>query len=71
MNPQRQNRADHRFERCNLRLPEHVMHVIDEARRNRPGFVSRNSWIAEAIRDKLKKEGVDLPPEAWRSANDA
>jgi metal-responsive CopG/Arc/MetJ family transcriptional regulator len=57
-------------ERCNLRLPEGVVRAIDEARVKRPGFVSRNSWIAEAIQDKLKGEGIELRPEAW-TANDA
>jgi len=70
MNAQRQSRADHRLERCNLRLPNQVILAIDETRAKRPGFVSRNSWIAEAIRDKLKQNGVDLPPDVW-SANDA
>jgi hypothetical protein len=35
------------------------MRSIDIARARRPGFMSRNSWIAEAIREKLASEGID------------
>jgi metal-responsive CopG/Arc/MetJ family transcriptional regulator len=66
---QAQRRVAESRERCNLRLPEGVVRAIDEARVKRPGFVSRNSWIAESIRDKLKGEGIDLPPEAWTANN--
>jgi hypothetical protein len=57
-------------ERCSLRLPKQVFASIETARAKRPGYLSRNSWIAEAIRDKLRKEGIDLPPE-MRSSTDA
>lgn len=58
------------LERCNLRLREEVVRAIDQARLKRPGYVSRNSWIAEAIQDKLKSEGIDLSLETG-TANDA
>jgi len=49
--------------RSNLRLPKHIVRSIDIARGRRPGFMSRNSWIAEAVIDKLKQEGIDVPPD--------
>jgi metal-responsive CopG/Arc/MetJ family transcriptional regulator len=56
-------------ERCNLRLSEEIVSSIDAARAKRPGFISRNSWIAEAILEKLSKEGVRNPRQS-KSAND-
>lgn len=49
--------------RSNLRLPEPLVRSIDIARARRPGFMSRNSWIAEAIREKLTSEGIDTAGE--------
>lgn len=60
-----------KLDRCNLRLPAQVVRSIDRARAKRPGVLSRNSWIAEAIRDKLSGEGIQLPPDAWGRADDA
>jgi hypothetical protein len=34
--------------------------AIDEARSARPGSVSRNTWIAEAIEEKLAREFVEV-----------
>jgi metal-responsive CopG/Arc/MetJ family transcriptional regulator len=69
MMAQPQNRTDQSRERFNMRLPKPVLRAVDEARLKRPGSISRNSWIAEAISDKLKHEEIELPPEAW-STND-
>ncbi|HEY3639289.1 MAG TPA: hypothetical protein VGK90_14165 [Rhizomicrobium sp.] len=69
MTPKRQHKE--KRERCNLRLPTIVLRSIDSTRSKRPGVLSRNSWIAEAIRDKLTSEGIKLPPDAWGAANDA
>jgi metal-responsive CopG/Arc/MetJ family transcriptional regulator len=44
--------------RQSLRLDADVWSAIDEARVKRPGCVSRNSWISEAIAEKLKREKV-------------
>lgn len=44
------------MDRINLRLSAQVFQVIDEARSKRPGNVSRNTWIAEAIEEKLARE---------------
>ncbi len=43
-------------DRINLRLCPSMFDAIDEARSARPGNVSRNTWIAEAIEEKLARE---------------
>ena len=42
--------------RFTLRAPQFVFGRIDAARRPRIGFVSRNTWILEAITEKLQRE---------------
>ena len=42
-------------DRINLRLPPETFATIDAARRTRPGNVSRNTWITEAIEEKLER----------------
>lgn len=51
------------LDRINLRLPSNMFAAIDSARRARPGNVSRNTWITEAIEEKLAREalGADRP----------
>lgn len=44
------------LDRTNLRLSPSMFDAIDEARSGRPGNVSRNTWIAEAIEEKLARE---------------
>jgi hypothetical protein len=46
-----------------------MLRSIDVARERRPGFMSRNSWIAEAIRDKLMQEGIEPAPGASGGAD--
>lgn len=50
------------LDRTNLRLPAGTFAAIDDACAGRPGNVSRNTWIAEAIAEKLARE--DAPAEA-------
>jgi hypothetical protein len=38
------------------RLPPELWAAIDGARDKRPGNVSRNTWVVEAITEKLAKE---------------
>ena len=45
--------------RVNVRFDEQVWARIDRARNKRAGFVSRNSWILEAVMEKLAKEQDD------------
>ena len=44
--------------RFTLRLPQEIEEQIDQARGTRPGKVSRNTWIIEAIEEKLTRERV-------------
>lgn len=47
------------LDRINLRLPAETFEAIDAARSGRPGMVSRNTWITEAIQEKLTRERAD------------
>ena len=55
--------AEHQAERENvevkftLRLAKAVMDQIDTEIRTRPGKVSRNQWIVEAIAERLHQQG--------------
>lgn len=42
--------------RINLRLVPELFSAIDKARSHRPGSISRNTWITEAIQEKLARE---------------
>lgn len=42
--------------RINLRLPKGLFDEIDYLRNERPGNISRNTWIAEAVREKLERD---------------
>lgn len=44
------------LDRINLRLSAETFAQIDAARADRLGNVSRNSWITEAIAEKLERE---------------
>ena len=57
--------------RTNLRLGSDVLAAIDRARELRPGTVSRNTWISEAIQEKLARENVanDREEELRESAH--
>ena len=43
------------LDRINLRLLGKTFDAIDAARSERPGMVSRNTWITEAIHEKLAR----------------
>lgn len=44
------------LDRINLRLTAETFERIDSARGRRNGNVSRNTWITEAIAEKLARE---------------
>ena len=44
------------LDRINLRLSAETFAMIDAARADRLGNVSRNTWITEAIAEKLTRE---------------
>ena len=43
-------------DRTSLRLDAELVAMIDKVRITRVGVVSRNTWIAEAIQEKLSRE---------------
>ena len=42
----------------NLRVPESLVEQVDTLRKRRTGKISRNTWILEAIEDRIKRESV-------------
>jgi hypothetical protein len=54
--------------RQNLRLEPETWEQIDAYRGKRPGNVSRNTWITEAIREKLEREVSGQPVKESRHA---
>jgi len=48
------------LDRLNLRLPQDTLEAIDNARGRRIGNVSRNTWITEAIQEKLNRESAKV-----------
>ena len=46
------------LDRLNLRLSGETFDAIDAARQARPGNISRNTWITEAVEEKLAHERV-------------
>ena len=55
--------------RANVRFDADIWDKIDQARLMRAGFVSRNSWILEAIIEKLENE--EASSKTQKAANDA
>lgn len=59
--------------RQSLRLEPNGWKAIDRLRAKRAGSVSRNTWINEAILEKLSREAAERPIRgrvAWTDAND-
>jgi hypothetical protein len=48
------------LDRINLRLSAETFGEIDQLRATRAGNISRNTWITEAIEEKLSRESVRL-----------
>jgi hypothetical protein len=44
------------IKRVQLRIPQPKLDQMDEARRKRPGKLSRHTWIMEAIEEKLLQD---------------
>lgn len=42
--------------RMNLRMPEHLLADLDRLCKARPGKVSRNQWIVEAVSEKMARD---------------
>lgn len=55
------------LDRINLRLSAATFAAIDSCRAARPGAVSRNTWISEAIQEKLARDAeANSPVEGHR-----
>lgn len=52
------------LDRINLRLTSATFEAIDAARADRPGHVSRNTWITEAVSEKLERDQAHAPSPA-------
>jgi hypothetical protein len=48
------------LDRINLRLLPETFQAIDNSRNARPGRLSRNTWIAEAIEEKLSRDAAQV-----------
>lgn len=56
MDPDSKTTTVRPLDRINLRLAGDTFSQIDAACAARPGNVSRNTWIAEAVEEKLTRE---------------
>ncbi|MDR6530253.1 hypothetical protein J2800_000989 [Caulobacter rhizosphaerae] len=56
MNDDSKTSSIRELDRINLRLSPKTFDAIDAARGSRPGSVSRNTWITEAVQEKLDRE---------------
>lgn len=59
--PARSNLAPSTLDRINLRLQPEMFAAIDDARLARAGHVSRNTWLTEAVQEKLARDAADAP----------
>ena len=55
-------------QRQSVRLEPDLWQAIDESCAKRPGNVSRNTWIAEAIQSKLAQERANMENTKDRNA---
>ncbi len=51
------------LDRINLRLPAETFDAIDACRTQRTGVVSRNTWLTEAVEEKLARERANYVPQ--------
>ena len=56
MDPDSKTATVRSLDRINLRLAAETFADIDAVCARRPGNVSRNTWIAEAVQEKLARE---------------
>lgn len=50
------------LDRINLRLSAETFDAIDTSRNARSGNISRNTWITEAVEEKLARERLKNAP---------
>lgn len=53
-----------------IRLPQETWDKVDILRKRQPGNVSRNTWVASAIQEKLERDG-DKPASEGQGGSDA
>lgn len=49
-----------------IRLPQKTWDKVDVLRKRQPGNVSRNTWVASSIQEKLDRDGDKPATEAGR-----
>ena len=54
------------LDRINLRLPAEAFEAIDACRAARAGHVSRNTWLTEAVEEKLLRDRAEHAHERGR-----
>jgi hypothetical protein len=59
------------FDRINLRLPAETFAQIDALRADRAGRISRNTWITEAIEEKMARDAVGIATPSDRKTSNA
>jgi predicted HicB family RNase H-like nuclease len=72
MAPMKADRKDSRssaLERINLRLSPEVLEAIDAECSRRAGNVSRNTWITEAVTERLARLGSSSRTQGAGGAN--
>lgn len=71
MAPMRAARKDssNALERINLRLAPEVLEAIDAECSRRAGNVSRNTWITEAVTERLARLASSSRPQGAGGAN--
>ena len=72
MAPMKADRKDSRssaLERINLRLTPEVLKAIDAECSRRAGSVSRNTWITEAVTERLGRLASSSHPQGAGGAN--
>lgn len=57
------------LDRINLRLPAETFEAIDNCRSERPGAISRNTWITEAVEEKLARDRAESTQGEGRRRN--
>ncbi|MFD2502351.1 ribbon-helix-helix domain-containing protein [Rhizorhabdus histidinilytica] len=57
-NESRSQRSRARLERFTVRLPAEMVEAIDAECSRRAGNVSRNTWLTEAVQEKLARNGA-------------
>ena len=69
MDPDSKTATVRSLDRINLRLAAETFSAIDASCAARPGNVSRNTWIAEAVQEKLARAPAATAQSTERRAH--